>query len=144
MRRHQRPEQQIQKAVIAHLKTRATTGVVYFAVPNGGFRKPVEAAIMKSQGVVAGVPDLLLFHDNKAYALELKAEGGRPTEAQLEMLNRLSAAGVYTAICYGPDQPIAQLESWNLLRGKASLQGETWTTPWPNPLDLDSEEAEAS
>lgn len=117
MRRAQ-PEQTIQRAVFAHIRARGVPGLVAIHVPNGGYRKPVEAAIMKGLGVAAGVPDLLLWHDGKAFAMELKAAAGRVTEAQLEMLNRLSQAGVFTCVCHGLDKALAVLEAWNLLRGR--------------------------
>jgi hypothetical protein len=44
--RRARPEDAIQRAVTQH----------YRHVPNGGYRRPIEAAIMKATGTVAGVP----------------------------------------------------------------------------------------
>jgi hypothetical protein len=76
MPRRERPDQQIQKAIIDHLKTRGAPDVVYPHPANGGARSAVEGAILKGMGVAAGAPDLLLWHNRKAYALELKAEGG--------------------------------------------------------------------
>ena len=38
-----RPEQIIQRAVFDHLRARAARGVFAFHVPNGGYRKPIEA-----------------------------------------------------------------------------------------------------
>ena len=111
MRRRQRPEQTIHRAVVQQLNTRATPGVVYLHPANGGARSPIEAAILKSLGVVPGAPDLILFHDGKSFALELKSEDGRPTEAQLAMIDRLSAAGVYTASCHGIDPALRCLET---------------------------------
>jgi hypothetical protein len=119
-RRRAQPEQQIQKAIIQHLRLRGQPDCVFFHVPNGGARRRVEAAILKSLGVVAGVPDLLLFRGGHAYAIELKAPDGRPSAAQLEMLARLDVAGVYTALCYGLDRALAVLEAWHLLRGTTS------------------------
>ena len=117
--RRRRPEDAIQRAVFQHIRARGVPGLVAVHVPNGGFRRPVEAAIMKGIGVTAGVPDLLAWHDGRAYALEIKSEDGRTSEAQLEMLNRLSQAGCYTAVCHGLDRALAVLESWQLLCGKA-------------------------
>ena len=111
-RRH--PEQDIQRALFEHIDRRGVPGLVAIHCPNGGWRSPIEAKILHS---TAGVPDVLLWFDCKAYALELKSEAGRTTEAQLEMLNRLSEAGVYTAICHSLDRALAVLESWSLLRG---------------------------
>jgi hypothetical protein len=115
-----RIEDQIQRAVFQHIKLRGVPGLVAIHPPNGGYRRPVEARIMKALGVTAGVPDLLLWHDGKSFAMELKATAGRVTDAQLDMLNRLSEAGVFTAICHGLDKAIAVLESWKLLRGRVN------------------------
>jgi hypothetical protein len=65
------------------LQIRATP-TVWFAIPNGCARSKAEASIMKGTGVVAGMPDLDFVRDGRAYFLELKAAGGRPTEKQLE------------------------------------------------------------
>lgn len=64
------------------------------------------------------MPDLLLWHAGESYALELKAEAGSASEAQRNMLGKLSAAGVHTAIAHGLDRALAVLESWQLLRGR--------------------------
>jgi VRR-NUC domain len=71
-------------------------------------------------GVVAGAPDLLLWHDGKAFALELKSPDGRLSEAQSEMLGRLDKAGVYTCVAHGLDRALAVLEAWNLLCGRSA------------------------
>jgi hypothetical protein len=115
-----RPEQQVHKAVVAHLKTRAVTGLVFLHPANGGARSAIEGAIFKSLGVAPGAPDLLLWHDGKSYALEVKSETGRTSQAQLDMLNRLSEAGVYTAVAHGLDRAITVLEEWELLKGHVS------------------------
>src|SRR5262245_23567538 len=49
----QRPEAAIQRAVFQHLRMRSAPGVFAFHPANGGYRKPIEAAIMKGLGVVA-------------------------------------------------------------------------------------------
>lgn len=115
-----KPEQAIQKAVIAHLKQRSVPGLVWTHCPNGGYRRPVEAAIFKSLGVRAGVSDLLLWHNRKSFALELKAPGGRATDAQREFLADMDKAGASTSIAEGLDAALHTLESWGLLRGVAA------------------------
>jgi hypothetical protein len=117
-RRRARPEDQIQRALFQHIRARGAVGLVAVHVPNGGFRKPVEAAIMKGLGVTAGTPDVLLWHDGKSFAMELKSENGHVTESQRDMLQRLSDAGVFTATCHGIDAALACLESWRLLKGR--------------------------
>jgi hypothetical protein len=124
-RRRAPPEQIVHKSIVAHLKARGAPDVVFLHPANGGARSPVEGAILKSMGVVPGAPDLLLFHrarngDARAFALELKAEDGRLSEAQAEMLRRLAGAGVITAVCHGIDCALKQLEDWELLRGHVS------------------------
>lgn len=56
-----------------------------FAVPNGGRRSATEAAIMKGEGVVAGVADLILMVPNKthhALCIEMKTPQGRQSDLQ--------------------------------------------------------------
>lgn len=119
-RRRSRPEDVIQRAVFDHLRSRAAANVFAFHVPNGGKRKPIEAAILKGLGVTAGVPDIIAIHNGKCFAMELKAENGRATETQLEAIARLEKAGAYTAVCYGLDRALACLEAWGLLRGRVN------------------------
>src|ERR1700730_12198572 len=115
-----RPEQIIQRAVFNHLRLRAVPGCFYFHCPNGGYRKPIEAAIMKGLGVKAGVPDVVAIHKGRCYAIELKAEGGRATPKQLEAIAAMEAAGAYCCIAEGLDRALATLEAWGLLKGRPS------------------------
>lgn len=120
MPRRQQPEAQIQRAVFSHLKTRAAPGVFAFHVPNGGYRKPREAAILKGLGVVSGVPDVIAIHHGRVYGLEIKAEGRRATEKQLSAISAMREAGAYTCVAEGLDEAIRTLEFWGLLRGRAA------------------------
>jgi hypothetical protein len=120
--RHRRrsPEGAIQRAVFAHLRARGAPGVFAFHPANGGYRKPIEAAILRGLGVVAGVPDVIAIHQGRVYAMELKAEGGRATEKQLATIAAMEAAGAFTCIAEGLDRALACLEGWGLLRGRVS------------------------
>jgi hypothetical protein len=118
--RNARPEQEIQKHVLQHLRQRGVPGLVYIHVPNGGKRRPIEAAILKGQGVRKGASDLLLWHDSKAFALELKAEGGKATPEQIQFLQDMQRAGANAALATGLNQALTCLEQWGLLRGVAS------------------------
>jgi hypothetical protein len=113
-----RREQIIQRAVFDHLRARAAPGVFAFHVPNGGYRTPTEAAIMKGLGVKAGVPDVICIHQGRAHALELKAEGGRATPTQLEAIAAMEAAGAHCVIAEGLDRALACLEAWGILQGR--------------------------
>ena len=89
----------------------------------------MEAAIMKGLGTMAGVSDILAVAPAvcqcgapkvEFYALELKAEGGRATEAQLAFIAGINAAGGYAAVATGIDAALRCCEAWKLLLGKAS------------------------
>jgi hypothetical protein len=97
-----------------------------FHPANGGYRKPVEAAILKSLGVVAGVPDVFAVHNGRCFALELKAEGGRVTDKQFETMDALREAGAFTCVAEGLDRALAVLESWGLLRRAIITHGQVF------------------
>jgi hypothetical protein len=101
--------------VVWHLRLRPAPGLLAFAVPNGGYRRPAEARILVGLGVVPGVPDIIAIKDGRSYALEL--ERGRLTAAQQQVLDQLQAAGAVTAVACGLKAAIRQLEAWGLLRG---------------------------
>ena len=115
MKRNQ-PEAAIQRAVCRHLELRGVPGLVWFAVPNQGARNPRSAAILKGLGVKAGVADLVLFHEGRAYALEIKASGGRLTPAQDRFLGDFQDAGGVVGHAVGLDDTLWTLESWGLIR----------------------------
>ena len=82
-----------------------------------GARTAIEGGILKSCGVRAGTPDLILVRDGKTFALELKATGGGHSSAQREAHDELRRAGAEVATAVGIDDAIGQLERWLLLRG---------------------------
>ena len=120
MTRQATSEQAVQRAVCQHLRQRGARGVLWFHVPNGGRRSPVEAAIFNGLGVRAGVSDLILVHDGRPFALELKTERGRPSAAQMQFISEFCAAGGEASIANGLDQALHVLEAWGLLRGRAA------------------------
>ena len=106
------PEQIIQRAVCQHLRQRGAAGLVWWHTPNGGRRSPIEAAVFTGLGVRAGVSDLILLRDGKVFALELKAERGRPSAAQMQFISEFRAAGGDASIANGLDQALHTLEAW--------------------------------
>jgi VRR-NUC domain len=103
------PESAIQKAVFQHLATRSAAHTFAFHVPNGGWRSPIEAAILKGMGVRPGVPDLIVIKDGLPFALELKAEGGRLSAAQSEALEEMRTAGADVGVAHGLDAALRWL-----------------------------------
>jgi hypothetical protein len=82
------PEAQLQGAVVAYLRLALPTRAIVFAVPNGGRRDKREAARLKWQGVLPGVPDLLTILDGRVYGVELKAPKGRLSDEQKAIADR--------------------------------------------------------
>jgi hypothetical protein len=85
-------------------------GLWFAHVPNGGYRGAIEAAIFKSLGVIAGVPDLLLIFEGRTYGLELKAAKGRLSPAQIRTQELMRTAGAVVATANGIDEALQQLE----------------------------------
>jgi len=122
MSRRKNPEQQIHRAVAQHLRARGVPGLVWWHTPNGGTRGKVEGAILKAMGVRAGVSDFIFVHQGKIYALELKADGGRASEAQMKFLHDIDAAGAFTAMPTGLDAALATIEAWGLVKPNLSMK----------------------
>jgi hypothetical protein len=118
-----RPEDAIQRAVFEHLTVRGASDVFAFHPANGGWRSRIEAAILKGLGVRPGVPDVIAIKAGQAYAIELKAPGGRMTEAQREAHAALRAAGAAVVVAYGLDDAIDHLERWKLVSGSSRRHG---------------------
>lgn len=76
-----------------------------FHIPNGGSRRPVEAAIMKGEGVKAGVPDYFLpapKGEVHGLFLELKRDAkAKVSLAQKEWIERLNKSGYRAEIARG-------------------------------------------
>lgn len=67
-----------------------------FAVPNGGARNAVEAKIMKSEGVVSGVADLILLMPRGSYGalcIEMKVGKNTQTANQKQWQHEAEKAG---------------------------------------------------
>ena len=73
-----------------------------FAVPNGGARNGREGAIMKGEGVTAGVSDLLLLAARRDYhglCIEMKTKDGRQAPSQKTWQNAVIREGYLYMIC---------------------------------------------
>jgi hypothetical protein len=73
-----------------------------FAVPNGGSRDKREAAIMKAEGITAGVSDLILNIRGGIHpqlAIEMKDVKGRQSPEQKRYQRYAEAVGIKYIIC---------------------------------------------
>lgn len=120
-----RPEDVIQRNVCDHLRSRAAPGVVWFHPLNGAhlagntLRRIKTINKLKTLGFRNGVSDLILFHKERFYCLELKAPKGAVSEDQLQFLSDADKAGAFTCLAHGELAAIQCLESWGLLKGRA-------------------------
>jgi hypothetical protein len=89
-----------------------------YAIPNGGLRRKSEAARLKAEGVSKGVPDLCVPRARGRYHslyIEMKADGGKPTEEQARWILRLRAEGMCAYVCYGAENAIALIDRYMAL-----------------------------
>ena len=116
-------ETQLQSAVIEHVKLRARKGVLWFHVPNGEHRSKATGAKLKRMGVRPGVADLVFITppNGEAHFLELKADGGRPSDAQLMFADACESAGAAYAIAWDIDAALSVLEAWRVIKPESRL-----------------------
>jgi hypothetical protein len=93
-----RPEQAVQGNIVRHLPFILPRDAFMFAVPNGGARVGKEGAIFQRQGVVAGVPDLIVLWAGRAFGLEVKAEKGTLSAKQVAAHAAMRRAGAPVAV----------------------------------------------
>ena len=113
-----------QAALFSWASMRANTGYMtrlMFAIPNGGFRRPLEAKRMKLQGTKAGVPDIFLPVPRGEFSglfIELKRPivKGEPkpvlSPEQKFWLKELSDVGYMACCCYGWIEAKETIESY--------------------------------
>jgi hypothetical protein len=109
-------EQQIHEAVIQHLRTRGNPNAVWFHVPNQSKASIGYRTKLARMGLRPGTSDIIALHNKEAFALELKRDGGRPTESQLEFLDDWRAAGGHGVVAEGLDEALAICKTWALLK----------------------------
>ena len=103
-------------------KTYGLPACVLFAIPNGGKRSLKTAMQLKREGVQPGVPDIFLAvpaRHHYGLFVELKrpkgpgVSKGRPTQAQREVMQALTARGYCCKVAYGADEARKVIE-WYL------------------------------
>jgi len=116
-RRSPESERLIQSAIFAHIAWRKNPGWLFWHVPNEGKRSPWVGADLKRQGLLPGVGDVSIVSPTGRYhEIEVKAPGGRVTQAQQTRQEQLKASGVICATAYGLDAALAILEDWGAIR----------------------------
>lgn len=88
---------------------------VFFAIPNGGYRDTVTAKRLKDEGVLEGVPDLMLAAPRNGFSglfLEMKTLRGSASKAQRGTHEELRAQGYSVAIAKGYEAAKAVLTNY--------------------------------
>ena len=80
---------------------------VIASIPNGGKRNVITASILKQEGALAGMPDLIIPCARKGYNglfIEMKFGKNRLSPNQIEVMIKLRQEGYLTAVCYTFDE----------------------------------------
>lgn len=91
-------------------------GKLLVACPNGSKRpNAITGAILKREGVVAGVADLLLFVARGGYHglhIEMKTEKGRQSDAQKAWQSLVEAQGYKYIICRSVEEFVKEVGNY--------------------------------
>jgi len=85
------------------------------SIPNGGHRKAAEAIRLKSEGVVAGMPDLMLLEASGGFHglfIEMKTEVGKLSKKQIEAHQALLERGYLGKTCRSFEEGKAAIEEY--------------------------------
>lgn len=117
-----RPESGIQAAIMGFLDRALPASYRAFAVPNGGKRNAITGAILKREGVKAGVPDICIVRAGGSIAfLEVKAPQGSLSNSQREFRDWCGENGVPFAVVRGIGDVEAALLDWDVpLKARAA------------------------
>lgn len=84
--------------------------ILFFAIPNGGSKTVYQRMVHKAEGLIAGIPDILVAEPCGAFHglfVELKrTRGGVISGEQEIMMAKLKAKGYAVMVAYGCDDAI--------------------------------------
>jgi hypothetical protein len=109
------PESKLQQACITWFRYQYPK-LLLFAIPNGGYRRKTEAAIMKGEGVLEGVSDLFLAcSDDICYHglfIEMKYGKNKLSKNQAQFLLNATKNNYAIAVCYSFDEFKTVIDSY--------------------------------
>lgn len=124
VRKAPRPlERALHIAVADTLKVGIAPGWLWAHYPSGELRQEKTGALLQRMGVKKGWPDLLLVSPDRArlHGLELKRQGEKPTESQLDFMVQLGRAGGVFRWTDNYDEAVEILRSWGALSEKLHI-----------------------
>lgn len=92
-----------QKIVISTIR-RDYPDLLIFAIPNIGTASPQRGARMKAEGVLAGIPDLMVARAAQGFLglfVEMKTLTGSASKEQKAVIAKLQAEGYRCEVCKG-------------------------------------------
>ncbi len=112
-----RPEESLQKAIVAFLGVALPPDSFMFAVPNQrGTRKRFEMGILKAMGARAGCPDLVILHRGRFIGLEVKApKTGRLSDHQATVADQIVQAGGFYSVVRSVEEVERCLRAWGVI-----------------------------
>ena len=87
-------------------------GVLIFSIPNGTNAGPREKSRLKTQGLVIGVPDLMI----PAWGLFIEMKqttGGKTSPEQIAVIAYLESVGYSISVAHGADEAMAFCEQFS-------------------------------
>ena len=106
-------ERATQIAIIARLHIH---GVFCAHIPNAGKRGAATGARLKQEGMRPGFPDLFCAANARTALLEVKAENGRLSPAQIECHEDLRRRGIRVWVVYNQDDAVRACREAGVLR----------------------------
>ena len=97
------PSEHVEQREVVKWFRQTWPGVLIYATPNGGKRDMAQAARLKAEGVVPGIPDLFI-PAWRLYIEMKKTQGGITSKEQREMLLYLRRVGYDAIVCAGADE----------------------------------------
>jgi hypothetical protein len=90
--------------------------ILYYAIPNGGWRNKITACRLKATGVQPGVPDRCLpvarsiFHG--LYIEMKRRKGGQVSRSQKDWIEALTLEGYRVEVCRGWEEALAVVRNY--------------------------------
>jgi hypothetical protein len=103
-------ESNTQRSIVKAVRMYYPKSLIY-AIPNGGFRRKIEAKIMMGEGVLPGVADLHLIHKGKIYFIEVKSERGKQSKYQKDFEDYVKGQGFEYWLVRSVDEVIKLIET---------------------------------
>lgn len=116
MKKRRNLEHELQVAVAQYLAVALRPPTIWTSLDAGaGKMNPVTAALRKARGVKAGWPDILVIHPGRmpkmatALGIELKADAGKMSNAQVAIAGAMREAGAEYVVCRSIDDVVEVL-----------------------------------